>query len=159
MLFRGILAQRLEINAIESALKSTGILADSQIQEIRLKASKAAEVWSRGGTDLLELIRMHSSPKADMLMPLSQEDRGELRREIDDVRSIACEEVVGESVCSGRRWRLCGCVDSGRIGNQVPEATFSDSEEAKESVRSCEAYSGPRRPEDAFLNMPSSIVS
>ena len=90
MLFRGILAQRLEINAIESALKSTGVLADSQIQEIRSQASKAAEVWSRGGIDLLGLIRMHSSPNADMRVPLSQEARGELRREIDD-----------QSPCSG----------------------------------------------------------
>src|SRR5262249_25149026 len=57
LLLQLVLAQRLEINAIESALKNAGALADSQIQEIRLQASKAAEVWSRdGGIDLLGLI-------------------------------------------------------------------------------------------------------
>jgi hypothetical protein len=84
LLLQLVLAQRLEINAIESALKSAGVLADSQIQEIRLQAFKAAEVWSRdGGIDLLGLIRMHSSPNANTLMPLSQEARDELRREIN----------------------------------------------------------------------------
>jgi hypothetical protein len=83
LLLQLVLAQRLEINAIESALKSAGVLADSQIQEIRRQASKAAEVWSRDGIDLLGLIRMHSSPNATMQMPLSQETRDELRREID----------------------------------------------------------------------------
>jgi len=84
LLLQLLLAQRLEINAIESALKNAGALADSQIQEIRRQASKAAEVWSRdGGIDLLGLIRMHSSPSANMLMPLSQETMDELRREIN----------------------------------------------------------------------------
>jgi hypothetical protein len=84
LLLQYVLAQRLEINAIESALRNVGALADTQIQEIRLQASRTAEVWSRdGGIDLLELIRMHSSPNANMLMPLSQEAREELRREIN----------------------------------------------------------------------------
>jgi len=84
LLLQLVLAQRLEINAIESALKNAGALADSQIQEIRLQASKAAEVWSRdGGIDLLGLIGVHSSPTANMLMPLSQEAKDELRREIN----------------------------------------------------------------------------
>jgi hypothetical protein len=83
LLLQLVLAQRLEINAIESTLKNAGVLADSQIREIRLQASKAAEVWSRDGSiDLLGLIRMHASPNANTLMPLSQEARDELRREI-----------------------------------------------------------------------------
>jgi hypothetical protein len=78
-----ILAQRLEINAIESALKGSGILADSQIQDIRLQASRTAEAWSRDpGIDVLGLIRTHSAPDATMLVPLSRETRDELRREI-----------------------------------------------------------------------------
>ena len=85
-----VLAQRLEMNAIEAALKSAGILADSQIQEIRSQASVAAEVWSRGdGIDLLKLIRMHSSPNANLLVPLSQEARDELRREITGQAEIS----------------------------------------------------------------------
>jgi hypothetical protein len=84
LLLQLVLAQRLEINAIESALKNSGALADSQIQDIRLQASKTAEVWSRDGAlDLLGLIRMHSHPNANMLVPLSQEGRDELRREIN----------------------------------------------------------------------------
>jgi hypothetical protein len=84
LLLQLILAQRLEINAIETALKSAGALADSQIREIRLQASKTAEAWSQDGSiDVLGLIRMHSSPSATMLVPLSQETRDELRREIN----------------------------------------------------------------------------
>ncbi|HWZ32340.1 MAG TPA: hypothetical protein VNX18_13455 [Bryobacteraceae bacterium] len=85
LLLELILAQRLEINAIEAALKSAGVLADSQIREIRLTASKAVEAWGRDGSfDLVELIRIHSSPGATMLVPLSQETRDELHREIND---------------------------------------------------------------------------
>ena len=84
LLLQLVLAQRLEINAIESALKGADVLADSQIQEVRLQASKTAEVWSRDtGIDLLGLIRMHAYPNANMLIPLSQEARDELRREIN----------------------------------------------------------------------------
>ena len=84
LLLQLILAQRLEINAIESALKSAGVLADSQLQEIRLQASKAAEAWSQNaGIDALGLIQVHSSPTATMLVPLSQESRDELRHEIN----------------------------------------------------------------------------
>jgi hypothetical protein len=84
LLLQLILAQRLEINAIESALKSAGVLADSQLQEIRLQASKAAEAWSQNASiDVLGLIQMHSSPTATMLVPLSQESRDELRHEIN----------------------------------------------------------------------------
>lgn len=84
MLLQLILAQRLEVNAIESALKSAGVLADSQVQEIRLQASKTAEAWSQDGSiDVLGLIRIHSSPRATMLAPLSQDTRDELRHEIN----------------------------------------------------------------------------
>jgi len=61
-----------------------GVLADSQLQEIRLQASKAAEAWSQNASiDVLGLIQMHSSPTATMLVPLSQESRDELRHEIN----------------------------------------------------------------------------
>jgi len=84
LLLQLILAQRLEINAIESALKSAGVLVDSQVQEIRLQASKTAEAWSRDGCiDVLGLIRLHSSPGSTTLVPLSPETRDELRQEIN----------------------------------------------------------------------------
>ena len=84
LLLELVLAQRLEINAIESALKDARVLTDAQIQQIRLEASKTAEVWSRDDSiDVLRLIRMHSFPNANMLVPLSQEARDELRREIN----------------------------------------------------------------------------
>lgn len=84
LLLELVLAQRLEINVMESALKAAGVLTDSQIQEIRLQASKSAEVWSQDDSiDVLGLIRMHSSPNANMLVPLSQEAKDELRREIN----------------------------------------------------------------------------
>jgi hypothetical protein len=96
LLLQLVLAQRLEINALESTLKNIRVLADSEIMEIRLQAFKTAEAWSRdGGTDLLgmirmqsspyaTMIRMHSSPYATMLAPLSQEAKDELLREIKD---------------------------------------------------------------------------
>ena len=85
LLLQLILAQRLEINAIESALKSAGVLADSQVGEIRLQAWKAAEAWSENGSiDLLGLIQIHASPTATMVVPLSQESKDELRNEIND---------------------------------------------------------------------------
>ena len=85
LLLQLILAQRLEMNAIEEGLKGSGVLADSQVQEIRLQAWKTAENWSRDDNiDVLALIQIHSSPGAKMLVPLSQEMKQELRREIDD---------------------------------------------------------------------------
>jgi hypothetical protein len=87
LLLQLVLAQRLEINAIESALKNAGVLADSQIHEIRLQASKTAEVWSRDGSiDVVGLIRTHSSTNATMLVPLPHEASDELRREINGHR-------------------------------------------------------------------------
>lgn len=85
LLLQLILAQRLEINAIESALKGAGILTDSQIQEIRKQAANAAGTWTQNGeSGLLDLIRVHSSPNAAMLVPLAQQTRDELRLQIDD---------------------------------------------------------------------------
>lgn len=79
-----ILAQRLEINAIESALKSAGVLSDSQVREIRMQAANAAQTWRQnGGANVLDLIRIHSSPNATMLVPLAQQTRDELRVQID----------------------------------------------------------------------------
>jgi hypothetical protein len=65
-----LLSQRLELNAIESALKSTNILTDAQIKAIRTQASDTAKAWSANETDdVLALLRIHSSPAATMLVP------------------------------------------------------------------------------------------
>jgi hypothetical protein len=65
-----LLAQRLEINALESALKTAGILEDAQIREIRTQALDTAKAWSSNeGDDVLALLRVHSSPGATMLVP------------------------------------------------------------------------------------------
>ena len=75
LLLRFVLAQRLEINAIESALKNSKILTDGQIKEIRTQASQTAKAWSsEDGDDILKLIRIHSSPDAVMLVPPIRED-------------------------------------------------------------------------------------
>ncbi len=69
-LLRLLLAQRLEINAIESALTNGGILTTGQINEIRKQASDTAKAWSSAeGDDVLTVIRVHSSPGATMLVP------------------------------------------------------------------------------------------
>ena len=69
-LLRLILAQRLEINAIESALKRAGALTDVEIREIRTQASETAQAWSSNeNDDVLKLIHVHSSPHATMLVP------------------------------------------------------------------------------------------
>ena len=73
-LLRLILAQRLEINAIESALKNAKILTDAEIREIRTQASETAKAWSsEDGDDVLKLIGIHSSPDAVMLVPRIRE--------------------------------------------------------------------------------------
>lgn len=65
-----LLSQRLEINAIECAVKNAGILTDAQIQEIRTQSSDTAKAWSSdAGDDVLALLRIHSSPGATMLVP------------------------------------------------------------------------------------------
>lgn len=65
-----LLAQRLEINALESALKMAKILTDAQIREIRTQAADTAKAWSaQENDDVLALFRVHSSPAATMLVP------------------------------------------------------------------------------------------
>jgi hypothetical protein len=70
-----LLAQRLEINAIESALKAGGALTDTQIKDIRTQALDTANAWSsKEGDDVLALLRVHSSPSATMLVPPRRPD-------------------------------------------------------------------------------------
>ena len=69
-LLRILLSQRLEINAIETALKNAQVLTGAQIKEIRKQASDTAAAWSsRDADDVLTLLRVHSSPNASMLVP------------------------------------------------------------------------------------------
>ena len=85
LLLRLVLAQRFEVNAIESALEDAKVLTHGQVLEIRAQAAKTAEAWSRDeSADLLKLLLIHSQPGATMTVPLSQETREQLRREIDD---------------------------------------------------------------------------
>lgn len=73
-LLRLLLAQRLEINAMESALTNARILTDAQMKEIRTQASDTATAWSSDDSDdVLALLRVHSSPGATMLVPLIRE--------------------------------------------------------------------------------------
>jgi hypothetical protein len=65
-----LLSQRLELNAIESALKTAGILTEPQIKDIRTQALDTAKAWSSNESDdALALLRVHSSPSATMLVP------------------------------------------------------------------------------------------
>jgi len=65
-----LLSQRLEINALESALKNANILTGAQIREIRTQASDTAKAWSsKDSDDVLTLLRVHSSPLATMSVP------------------------------------------------------------------------------------------
>jgi hypothetical protein len=74
LLLRLVLAKRLEINAIESALKRANALTDAEIKAIRKQASETAEAWSAGDhDDILTLIRVHASPHATMLVPPAEE--------------------------------------------------------------------------------------
>jgi hypothetical protein len=74
-LLRLLLAQRLELNAIESALKNAHILTDSQMKEIRTQASNTAAAWSSNdGDDILALLRVHSSRDATMAVPRTREE-------------------------------------------------------------------------------------
>jgi hypothetical protein len=69
-----LLSQRLEINAIESALKSASILTAAQVKEIRTQASDTAKAWSsKDSDDVLALLRVHSSPLATMSVPRTPE--------------------------------------------------------------------------------------
>lgn len=65
-----VLAQRLELNAIESVLKRAEVLTDSEVKAIRSQALDTARAWSsQEADDVLALIRVHSSPNANMLVP------------------------------------------------------------------------------------------
>ena len=69
-LLRLLLAQRLELNAVESAVKMAGILTEQQMREIRTQALDTATAWSsQEGDDVLRLLRVHSTPAATMLVP------------------------------------------------------------------------------------------
>jgi hypothetical protein len=73
-LLRLVLAQRLEINAIESALKRAKALTDAELKQIRTQASDTAKAWSSNETDdVLTLIGIHSSSNATMLVPPAEE--------------------------------------------------------------------------------------
>jgi hypothetical protein len=73
-LLRLVLAQRLEINAIESALKRAKALTDVELREIRTQASDTAKAWSSDDRDdVLRLIGIHSSSRAAMLVPPTAE--------------------------------------------------------------------------------------
>ena len=70
-----LLAQRLELNAIESALKNARILTGEKLKEIRTEASDTAAAWSaREDDDVLKLLSIHSMPSATMLVPQSHEE-------------------------------------------------------------------------------------
>ena len=73
-LLRLLLAQRLELNAIESALTGAGILTLGQIKEIRTQAADTAAAWSsQDRDDVLTLLRVHATPDATMLVPPAKE--------------------------------------------------------------------------------------
>jgi hypothetical protein len=73
LLLRLLLSQRLEMNAIESALKGARILTDAQVREIRTQASDTAKAWA-DRDDVLKIISVHSSPGATMLIPPTPEE-------------------------------------------------------------------------------------
>jgi hypothetical protein len=68
-----LLSQRLELNAVESALKTASVLTEAQVKDIRTQASDTAKAWSSEGDDVLALLRVHSSPLATMTVPLKRE--------------------------------------------------------------------------------------
>ncbi len=83
LLLRLFLSQRLELNAIETALKNVKVLSGAQLKEVRKQASETAKAWSSNeGDDVLALIRVHSSPDAIMLVPPT--DEGGLDDKADD---------------------------------------------------------------------------
>jgi hypothetical protein len=74
-LLRLLLSQRLELNAIENALKVANILSAAQIKEIRTQATDTATAWSsHESDDVMALLRVHSSPLATMSVPRPPED-------------------------------------------------------------------------------------
>jgi hypothetical protein len=67
LLLRLLLAQRLELNAIEGALIAAGVLTDAHVKEIRTQAADTATAWSSDESDdVLTLLRVHSLPAASM---------------------------------------------------------------------------------------------
>ena len=74
-LLRLLLSQRLELNAIENALKVANILSAAQIKEIRTQATDTATAWSsQESDDVMALLRVHSSPLATMSVLRPPED-------------------------------------------------------------------------------------
>ncbi len=70
LLLRLLLAQRLELNAVESAVVNAKILNRGQIKEIRRQARETAQAWgARPDDDVLKLLKVHSSPDATMSVP------------------------------------------------------------------------------------------
>jgi len=70
VLLRLLLAQRLELNAVESAVVNANILNREQVKEIRRQARETAQAWgSRPDDDVLKLLKVHSSPDATMSVP------------------------------------------------------------------------------------------
>jgi hypothetical protein len=68
---RLLLSQRLEINAIESAITIAGILTSAQIKSIRTQAMQTAKAWSsEESDDVLKLLGIHASADATMGVPL-----------------------------------------------------------------------------------------
>ena len=73
-LLRLLLAQRLELNAIESALTGAGVLTPGQVRDIRTQAADTAKAWStQEGDDVLRLLRIHATADATMLVPPPKE--------------------------------------------------------------------------------------
>jgi hypothetical protein len=65
-----VLTQRLEINALGSALKRAASLTDAELRAIRTQAFNTAVAWSSNESDdILKLIRIHASPDATMNVP------------------------------------------------------------------------------------------
>jgi uncharacterized membrane protein len=65
-----LLSETLELNAIESALKTARVLTVPQRREIRRQALDTAKAWSsKDSDDVLALLRVHSSPLATMSVP------------------------------------------------------------------------------------------
>lgn len=70
LLLRLFLSQRLELNAIEGALISGGVLSAAHLKEIRTQASDTAKAWSsEEHDDILTLLSVHSLPGASMRVP------------------------------------------------------------------------------------------
>lgn len=70
MLLRLLLAQRLELNAVEAALLDVGSLTSAHLEEIRSQAADTAKAWSQeDDDDILALVRIHSLPHAGVRIP------------------------------------------------------------------------------------------